>query len=84
MQRHPYGVTNECSICFESVGDTNVAITECNHTFHLSCYKYWTKDTCPMCRTTTAKESKVLLPEILKYLSTEDEVIDKKDLCMYI
>lgn len=37
----------ECSICFESVGDTNIVITECNHTFHLSCYKHWTKESCP-------------------------------------
>lgn len=72
----------ECSICFESVGDTNIVITECNHTFHLSCYKHWTKDSCPMCRTVAIK-SKDLLPEILKHLSEED-VVNKEDLLIYI
>lgn len=76
-------MTNECSICFEPVGDTNIAITECNHKFHLSCYKYWTKNSCPMCRT-VAIESKDLLSEILKHLSIEEDVVTKKDLVIYI
>lgn len=72
----------ECSICYEPMGETNIAITECNHKFHLTCFKKWSKETCPMCRS-CPKE--LLLPEIYNYLSgNDDEDVDKKTLLFYI
>lgn len=73
---------NECSICFEPVGDTNVAITECGHKFHLSCYKKWSKKSCPMCR--TKQSDKELLSDMMKHMSIEDDKIDKPTLLLYM
>ncbi len=74
----------ECSICFESIGTTNSAITECNHTFHLSCYKLWTKDTCPICRSIGLKNTNIKnildkLPDLL-----QNDLTDKDTLLLYL
>ena len=45
-----------CTICLKKVKETNKVLTDCNHTFHLSCilknYKYNTDsgNKCPVCR----------------------------------
>ena len=55
MNREP-GYSNEtCSICFEEYkNDTPIAITECQHSYHLSCIESWLerKRDCPICRAT--------------------------------
>lgn len=40
---------SECCICLEIMSKTNVAITECGHTFHTSCLMQC-KNGCPLCR----------------------------------
>ncbi len=43
----------ECSICMEAVqGETNLAKTECGHTFHFQCLYRWNRKhtNCPLCR----------------------------------
>lgn len=44
--------TTECSICWEKIKDSNIAITRCNHKFHLDCLITWClkNNTCPLCR----------------------------------
>ena len=46
----------ECSICLKKEiddGDRIVKLCECNHEFHLNCFKKWFEqtNTCPLCRT---------------------------------
>lgn len=77
----------DCSICFEVLEEKkNIAITECGHKFHLSCYKQWAKDTCPMCRSDGSKnKDKLLLSEMVKCLSVDDDkLIDKTTLLVYM
>jgi ankyrin repeat protein len=77
----------DCSICFESLDEKkNIAITDCGHKFHLSCYKHWTKDTCPMCRNKDAKKNdKLLVYEMVKCLSVDDDSkINKTTLLLYM
>jgi len=42
----------ECSICKESIWQSNKAFTKCNHIFHDNCLTEWLKraNTCPICR----------------------------------
>ncbi len=78
----------DCSICFELLDDEkkNIAITECGHKYHLSCYKHWTKNTCPMCRSKDAKKNdKSLVSEMVKCLSVDnDSKINKTTLLLYM
>ena len=62
MYRHRITKTNQmnddmCPICYDSLENGEVKITDCNHTFHRSCIKQWIKQKrvngtvpCPMCR----------------------------------
>ena len=44
---------NNCPICWNEVGKTNVAISPCGHTFCLTCLIDWQRrsNSCPVCRT---------------------------------
>lgn len=51
--REPGDSRETCSICFEEYkNDTPIAITECQHSYHLSCIESWLerKRDCPICR----------------------------------
>jgi hypothetical protein len=43
---------NECSICYEKIGEKNNCVTECGHKFCLKCLllSMDRSNTCPMCR----------------------------------
>ena len=49
---------NECAICFETIGQSNCCVTQCNHAFCFKCMldslNY--SNTCPLCRTTLREE----------------------------
>lgn len=44
--------SNECSICYEPMGDKNICVTECGHKFCLKCLLIAMdrNNTCPICR----------------------------------
>ena len=50
---------NCCPICFESIGESNKATTECNHTFHVTCLAQAMKSSfvCPFCRKDLATDT---------------------------
>ena len=53
LSREPGDSHETCSICFEEYkNDTPIAITECQHSYHLSCIESWLerKRDCPICR----------------------------------
>jgi energy-converting hydrogenase A subunit M len=41
---------HECPICFETIPSKNLFVSECGHSFCLSCVKQIHKNECPMCR----------------------------------
>jgi hypothetical protein len=42
----------QCSVCFENIGENNVSTLECGHTFHYTCIFRWNRRhaNCPCCR----------------------------------
>jgi len=54
--------TNECSICYETMGDKNTCVTECGHKFCLKCLLMAMdrNNTCPMCRHVLKDDSRRL------------------------
>ena len=62
-----------CPICFEELGETNIAVMECGHKFHFKCMVKWNStdngDTCPMCRADLG------LPDMVDSSDEEDEDI---------
>lgn len=46
-----YNVT-ECSICLETLEDTENILTSCKHVFHQTCFEKWIEidRSCPLCR----------------------------------
>ena len=74
-----YIFENECSICFENL-DSNVALLECCHKFHLKCIEKWYQNRidkkiepkCPICDYNSGL-SAILFPDI------EQEVIEEFD-----
>jgi hypothetical protein len=47
------GGNKECSICFdEFTADSQIALTPCNHVYHLGCINKWycRSPSCPVCR----------------------------------
>lgn len=44
-----------CPICYEDLGEKNIAVMDCGHKFHFKCMVKWNStdngDTCPLCRT---------------------------------
>lgn len=53
LNREPGDSNETCSICFEEYkNDTPIAITQCQHSYHLSCIESWLerKRDCPICR----------------------------------
>ena len=43
---------HECPICFETIPSKNLFVSDCGHSFCLSCVKQIHKNECPMCRHT--------------------------------
>ncbi len=73
----------ECSICYDSLSmDKNLLVTECGHKFHYSCYKNWTKDTCPLCRQDVIKTDFNILNHITTLFESDD--VDKRELVLYL
>jgi hypothetical protein len=54
--------SNECSICYDTMGDKNCCVTECGHKFCLKCLLMAMdrNNTCPMCRYVLKDESRGL------------------------
>jgi len=54
--------SNECSICYETMGDKNCCVTECGHKFCLKCLLLAMdrNNTCPMCRHVLKEDSRGL------------------------
>jgi hypothetical protein len=54
--------SNECSICYETMGDKNCCVTECGHKFCLKCLLLAMDrtNTCPMCRHVLKDDSRGL------------------------
>jgi hypothetical protein len=54
--------SNECSICYETMGDKNCCVTECGHKFCLKCIlaAMDRTNTCPMCRHVLKENSRGL------------------------
>ena len=44
---------NTCSICIDTILDTDKMVTSCNHIFHKECLNKWLQinNQCPYCRT---------------------------------
>lgn len=73
----------ECSICYDNLSmDKNLLVTECGHKFHYSCYKNWTKDTCPLCRQDVIKSEFNILNHLTNLLESDD--VDKRELVLYL
>ena len=56
-----------CPICYDSLENGEVKITDCNHTFHRRCIKQWIRQKkhlgkvpCPMCRAPLRKPAPAL------------------------
>lgn len=45
-------ISDNCSICFETMKEKKVILTTCNHVYHENCLDDWinTSPTCPLCR----------------------------------
>ena len=60
-----------CPICFEDLGDKNIAVMDCGHKFHFKCMVKWNStdngDTCPLCRTDLG------LPDLVDSSDEEEE-----------
>lgn len=60
-----------CPICFEDLGDKNIAVMDCGHKFHFKCMVKWNStdngDTCPLCRTDLG------LPDMVDSSDEEEE-----------
>lgn len=56
-----FATDNECPICYDVMGDTNKCITECGHSYCLSCllHSYERNTLCPCCRTEMCKRENV-------------------------
>ena len=55
--------SQECSICHESIKESNMYQTLCNHQFHRKCIQKWlshSNTTCPMCRFVLRKANTLL------------------------
>jgi hypothetical protein len=59
---HVVAEPNECSICYETMGDKNCCVTECGHKFCLKCLLVAMdrNNTCPMCRHVLKENSRRL------------------------
>ena len=57
--------SNKCSICFDIIGDKNIFITNCNHTFCGTCMIKHSRvsNLCPLCRTELIETQEDILPE---------------------
>jgi len=53
--------SNECSICYETMGDKNSCVTECGHKYCLKCLLIAMErnNTCPMCRHVLKEDSRM-------------------------
>jgi hypothetical protein len=68
--------SNECSICYETMGDKNCCVTECGHKFCLKCLLLAMdrNNTCPMCRHVLKEDSRGL------GIITGDRLLNEVDL----
>jgi hypothetical protein len=68
--------SNECSICYETMGDKNCCVTECGHKFCLKCLLLAMDrtNTCPMCRHVLKDNSRCL------GIVTGDRLLNEVDL----
>jgi hypothetical protein len=68
--------SNECSICYETMGDKNCCVTECGHKFCLKCLLLAMdrNNTCPMCRHVLKEDSRGL------GIVTGDRLLNEVDL----
>ena len=67
-----------CSICLENLTNKDAKfISECQHTYHFTCIQKWTKDTCPICRTTWTIQPKNIseIPRQIEHNYDNDNVI---------
>lgn len=53
---------NDCCVCFEELGKTNITTTPCGHSFCFSCIMKCmdVKNSCPYCRTPLREESDII------------------------
>ena len=52
MANSETSTSDNCSICINALGDTNICTLDCGHSFHYSCVFRWNSQhqSCPMCR----------------------------------
>jgi len=72
--------SNECSICYETIGEKNCCVTECGHKFCLKCILVAMdrNNTCPMCRHVLKDNSRGL------GIVTGDRLLNEVDLQIWI
>lgn len=72
--------SNECSICYETIGEKNCCVTECGHKFCLKCILVAMdrNNTCPMCRHVLKDNSRGL------GIVTGDRLLNEVDLQNWI
>jgi hypothetical protein len=72
--------SNECSICYETIGEKNCCVTECGHKFCLKCILVAMdrNNTCPMCRHVLKDKSRGL------GIVTGDRLLNEVDLQSWI
>ena len=46
-----------CSICLETMDESETPLTQCSHRFHTTCLQRWNKNSCPNCRRRLTAES---------------------------
>ena len=69
--------SEECSICYEKIGETNVCTTSCGHTFCMACIIKMVKNnssssnSCPLCREQLVKTELI------------DDAIDEEEVQMF-
>ena len=72
--------SNECSICYETIGEKNCCVTECGHKFCLKCILVAMdrNNTCPICRHVLKDNSRGL------GIVTGDRLLNEVDLQIWI
>ena len=62
-----YDYDSDCVICFNSLKNDILAITDCGHIYHHACVYKWLnsnlQNTCPICR--TSKRISILPPPVV-------------------
>lgn len=72
---------NDCCVCFEELGKTNITTTPCGHSFCFSCIMKCmdVKNSCPYCRTPLREESDIIESDDESEFSEMSEIFHEEE-----